>query len=95
MNNNTNQKVNQAIQTSIEHKPYSDTTQFITDNLKLKYEELQKKFQEPQVQAKWGQAKDIFIERTKEFGFLTLDYLVKTFEITKTTITDLYGIYNK
>ncbi|CAD8086365.1 unnamed protein product [Paramecium sonneborni] len=95
MSNNTTQKVNQTIQPSIEHKPYSETTQYITDNLKQKYEELNQKFQEPQVQEKWGQAKNIFFERTKEFGFLTFDYFIKTFEITKTTVTDLYEVYKK
>ncbi|CAD8086363.1 unnamed protein product [Paramecium sonneborni] len=95
MSNNTTQKVNQTIQPSIEYKHYNETTQYITDNLKQKHEELNQKFQEPQVQEKWGQAKNIFFERTKEFGNLSLDYIVKTFEITKITFTELHGLYHK
>ncbi|CAK56699.1 unnamed protein product (macronuclear) [Paramecium tetraurelia] len=95
MSNNSTQEANQRISPSIDHKPYSETTQYITDNVKQKYDEFNKKFQEPQVQEKWGQAKHIMFERTKEFGFLTFDYFIKTFKITKTTVIDLYGVYNK
>ncbi|CAD8177540.1 unnamed protein product [Paramecium pentaurelia] len=95
MSNNSKQEQATYIQPSIDHKPYSETTQYITDNVKQKYEEFNKKFQEPQVQEKWGLAKNIVFERTKEFGYITLDYFVKTFEITKTTFTDLHGLYHK
>ncbi|CAD8077752.1 unnamed protein product [Paramecium primaurelia] len=95
MNNNRTQEIDQKIQSSIDHKPYNETIQYITDNVKQKYDEFNKKFQEPQVQEKWGLAKNIVFERTKEFGFLTFDYFIKTFEITKTTVTDLYGVYKK
>ncbi|CAD8172261.1 unnamed protein product [Paramecium octaurelia] len=95
MSQNNTSQVDQNILPSIDHKPYSENTQYITDNIKQKYNEINKKIQEPQVQEKLGQVTNVLFTRTKEFGYITLDYFVKTFEITKTTFTDLHQLYHK